>query len=285
MRKIESPSRAVCSALMIAVALFGVPDISRAQGVIEAAVVSFLYEYIAGKALDLVFDAATGKPDVRLMKRDIDRLANSYSRHSKELTALSNRLESVTTRDEALEALSSTLATIDPKTAKLAARIRAQEDDLAYHRYLISKQGELQAEVRLQASGVREEVESLLPRVDEHGRKLADTEKDIELFKRQFPRWEPDLHVGISGASGFEKLRKGKTADAERLFRFANALDSKDGGVVIGLALCYRALGRNDEAFRLRQEAQSGKLEFRPWYRTVQERLLAGDRIWISTKQ
>jgi tetratricopeptide (TPR) repeat protein len=271
--------------MAMAALLCGSPFNARATANGPPSVADFLFEWAAGKALDNYYDRWTGKPDIREMQRDLDLLVERYHDQASVLRELRDQLDTKLTRKQMEEIVNQTLSKLEPELGALAQRIRQREYELQYHRYLLDQHRIIQDHLRAEIQGLSGEVAVLGGRLDEQGRQLRATARDMEAFRRQFPRWEPELHVAQLGIAGMALLRQKKPKEAERLFLFGQSVTPDDAGLWYGLALAYRDQGKIQLARQsLQKVSPLAWKQTPPWYQFIlEQRMPRSDRAWLSS--
>lgn len=258
------------------------PTAARAEPI---TLTSVLIGWLLGSTISAGFEAATGhanpwhlatgKPNIREMKRQLDALADRDRAHAAEIAWLRSALQERMTRAEVEQLLMRSLSRVDKALAEHARRLKKLENEAlelrAENRYLRQRVGRLEGRTATHAR----QIGTIETRVDVHERWIQDHERRIRELERK---------VAVLGALGFTRYRQGRYAEAVQQFEQAIENDPGDPGYHYGKALALKRLGRSEEAVRAIRTGSAAERVRRPgqWYRTVMERVQGPDRAWLQ---
>ena len=245
----------VAPCLIIASTFVAIP-VARAEPI-----TSIFLSWLAGHVLDDIWDKATGAPDVRQMRRELDELMRKDYKNADEIARLRSALRDGMSQAEVERVLMASLTRVDRTLAEHAQRLHALEEETTH--------------LREANESLQRRITPLEQRVDRHEQKLFIHEWRLQEQERKFAQ---------SGVSGIENYRAKQFALAVEEFDKGIAGDPGEPAFYYGKALALRNLGRPDEAVESVETGVSAQQArgVAKWFQRVMEKVQGPDRIWLQ---
>jgi hypothetical protein len=242
--------------------------------------VTFLYGYVGGKALDAFVDQATGKPDIYRLRQELDAFIRLYPQHALEIAELRNALHSRMTRQDVEQLITARLARLDLEIAALAQRIRSQQEDLQRHAEILNR---LQSDVR----GVESSLGVQQVRMSRQESTVRALQSELTGWREIYTTMSSPEQAIRLGVEGMRALRLRNAKEAIRVFQAAHGFDRTDPGHLYGLALGYRREGKIEIAELMLASAVSAERyrSLEPWFIQTMERVQGPERQWLEARR